>query len=100
MSVLVAHLKEAPDRLSTRATQPIPAGLDAIIMACLEKDPVKRPQTAHELSTMLAGLGIESQWTPERAALWWADYHGKTAPSAPTMDLSEAATRRLEVQGK
>jgi hypothetical protein len=99
MSVLVAHLKETPSSLSTRATQPIPAGLDAIIMACLEKDPARRPQTAHELSTMLAGLGIESQWTRERAERWWAEYHGATAPSAPSSEFSEAATRRLEVPG-
>ncbi|MFI5209260.1 MAG: serine/threonine-protein kinase [Gemmatimonadales bacterium] len=100
MSVLVAHLRETPPPLSTRATQPIPAGLDAIILACLEKDPAQRPQTAHELSTMLAELGIESQWTPERAARWWAENHGQAAPSAPSREFSEAATRKLEVPGK
>ena len=40
-------------------------------MACLEKDPHKRPQTASELIASLNAVPLPAPWTPYRAEHWW-----------------------------
>jgi len=41
------------------------------VLACLEKDPRDRPQTARELSTRLAAVDCADVWTQDRAQEWW-----------------------------
>jgi hypothetical protein len=49
---------------------PIPPELDEVILACLAKEAVDRPQSALELSRRLTDIrGIN--WSPEQAAEWW-----------------------------
>jgi serine/threonine-protein kinase len=95
MSVLLAHLKETPPPLSAAASQPIPEGLERIIQGCLEKDPAKRPATAHLLSRQLAELNLEPLWDEERAAAWWAEFRPQPRVSVPSREASEAPTQRL-----
>ncbi|HKV73137.1 MAG TPA: serine/threonine-protein kinase, partial [Gemmatimonadales bacterium] len=95
MSILVAHMRDDPSPLSSRAAQPIPAGLERVIMDCLEKDPARRPQTARELSARLAALDLERLWTPARAEAWWAGYQAGRAPKAPADDVTTAPTRKV-----
>lgn len=49
----------------------IPADLDALVLACLEKDPKQRPQTALELAERLSALTLTREWTNARAKVWW-----------------------------
>jgi hypothetical protein len=49
----------------------IPGSLEEIIMACLEKEPHKRPQDALELDQRLAEVKLDEHWTGERAEKWW-----------------------------
>ncbi|HUL68930.1 MAG TPA: serine/threonine-protein kinase [Gemmatimonadales bacterium] len=95
MSVLVAHMKETPPPLTPRSPQRIPKDLEQIIMDCLEKDPAKRPRTAEVLSQRLAFLGIETTWTRERAAEWWARFIPAPAASRVSREASEAPTERV-----
>ena len=69
--MLIMHAHQKPVSPSKRLGTPIHSGLEAVIMACLEKNPNRRPQTARELSETLNGLAFEKPWTEERAALWW-----------------------------
>jgi hypothetical protein len=46
-----------------------------VILQCLEKDPGRRPQSADQLSAMLARCCLEPDWTDERAHAWWEMYH-------------------------
>ncbi len=74
MGLLLQHAQTRPIPPSERTTQPIPAGLDDLVMACLAKDPADRPQSARELSLRLADVGGAATWTQDRARDWWATH--------------------------
>jgi serine/threonine-protein kinase len=72
MGLLVHHAQTPPAPLSSRTELPIPPALEDLVMACLEKDPANRPQSARELSCRLAELQGAYTWTQDRAREWWA----------------------------
>ncbi len=53
MQVAVAHVVEAPVPPSERGAPGVNPKLEALIMACLEKDPNKRPSSARHLAATL-----------------------------------------------
>jgi serine/threonine-protein kinase len=53
--VLLGHISIVPKPPSERASQPIPASLNAVVLRCLEKDPSKRYASAADLDAALAG---------------------------------------------
>ena len=65
---LLEHVNTLPVPPSQRTETAIPSELDRIIMACLDKDPSKRPQTASELIAThqrdTAGKPLESNIAP------------------------------------
>lgn len=69
--MLVMHAHQKPTTPSHRLGHDIHAGLEQIIMTCLEKNPDRRPQSARELGELLDALQFELPWSSERAALWW-----------------------------
>jgi serine/threonine-protein kinase len=69
--MLVMHAHQRPVSPSRRGGIRIQPELEAIVMACLEKNPNKRPQTASELVERLSALKFDEPWTEERARLWW-----------------------------
>jgi serine/threonine protein kinase len=79
LGMIVAHAKENPMPISERTQQPVPERLERIVMQCLAKRPEERPQTTLELSNMLKELGIESDWTPDRAIQWWNEHDSRKA---------------------
>jgi eukaryotic-like serine/threonine-protein kinase len=94
--MLVMHAHQKPVTPSVRVGRPIHSGLEAIVMACLEKNPDRRPQTARELNEGLAALTFDPPWTEERAALWWKHYQPlepeETPKPAPVSDTSGATS--------
>jgi serine/threonine-protein kinase len=64
------HLHTTPVPPSQRLGAPLPAGLEDVLLRCLEKDPGRRPRTARELGEALAAAGAGS-WTAEDARAWW-----------------------------
>jgi serine/threonine-protein kinase len=71
MGLLVDHARTPPEPPSARTSQPVPAALDALVLACLAKDPMSRPQSARELSRRLSEVAGADAWTQERAREWW-----------------------------
>ena len=63
MQVALAHALEVPIPPSQRVDLHIPADLERIVMACLEKDPERRPRTAVALLETLRALELK----PERS---------------------------------
>src|SRR5262249_55630973 len=52
MKMLLQHVNAAPIPPSQRTELTIPREIDELVLACLEKDPKKRPQNAEELLRM------------------------------------------------
>ncbi len=72
MAMVVMHANELPQPPSTRTDMPIDPNLERVILACLQKNPDSRPQTACALSDRLAeAQAAEGVWTNEHAAEWW-----------------------------
>ncbi|HKA86570.1 MAG TPA: CHASE domain-containing protein [Haliangiales bacterium] len=70
--VLHQHLDVTPERPSYWLGRPVPEALETLIMACLEKDPARRPQTAVELQRKLLELLDLPGWTDADAEVWWS----------------------------
>jgi hypothetical protein len=72
IEVCSQHLHQQPQPLGTRGVK-VPAALEAIVLACLEKDPDRRPQTAAELRHRLEECDVE-HWDSGQAARWWDEH--------------------------
>jgi hypothetical protein len=67
----LAHVHDQPVPPSERSEFHVPAALEAIILACLAKDPTARPASAAVLERRLAATVPEDAWTAGAAHAWW-----------------------------
>ena len=65
------HLQAGPSPPSHRTEMPISRELDALVLACLAKDPRHRPQDAAAVLEMLAHCRSSEPWDSEVARNWW-----------------------------
>ena len=65
------HVTQVPDAPSTRLGRPVSSALEDAIMACLEKNGAKRPQTARDLALMIAKAPTAHGWSIDEADGWW-----------------------------
>ena len=71
MKMLMQHINTPPIPPSQRTELPIPRELDELVLACLEKDPNRRPQNAGELFRMAYNCRACEGWSAETAEGWW-----------------------------
>jgi serine/threonine-protein kinase len=71
MRMLMHHLNTPPVPPSQRTELPIPRELDELVLACLQKDPNKRPQNAGELFRMAYNCRACEGWDASAAEAWW-----------------------------
>jgi len=71
MKMMLQHVQAQPIPPSQRSELPIPRELDDIVMACLQKDPDRRPQNAEELFHIAARCNACEGWTQGAARTWW-----------------------------
>jgi eukaryotic-like serine/threonine-protein kinase len=81
-ALMLKHVHEAPVPPSQRTELPLPPALDAIVMACLAKDPAGRPATARELASQLAALPLAQGWDESRRRQWWERHLPESADQA------------------
>jgi serine/threonine-protein kinase len=74
---------------SERVGRHVPPDLEALVLACLAKDPDDRPASAEWLAERLAECQAAGGWTPARAKEWW-EQNFNTAAAAPLR--ADAAT--------
>lgn len=82
VATIFAHVHTPPRPPSAFSELPISPELDAVILACLSKDPGGRPQTAEDLALELGRIALPQPWTRERAATWWQTHMPVTAGEA------------------
>jgi eukaryotic-like serine/threonine-protein kinase len=71
MKMMMQHVHATPVPPSQRSELPIPRELDDLVLACLEKDPNRRPQNAEELFRMAQGCRVCEGWDFGSAKRWW-----------------------------
>jgi len=97
VEVCSQHIHQKPEPLSARGVV-ISAELEAVVLACLEKDPDHRPQSAGELRRQLEACVVEP-WDSAGAGAWWREHKaelcGDAAPvlGEPRTIAVEGATR-------
>jgi serine/threonine-protein kinase len=70
LEVAAQHLHQAPIPPSERVDQAIPKSLEELLLRCLAKNPLDRPQSATELISELAACNVPA-WSPTESAAWW-----------------------------
>jgi serine/threonine-protein kinase len=96
------HLHSLPEPPSARLQGPVPAGLERLILACLEKEPARRPGSAAELRDALGTLDDVGRWSEKEAREWWERWHqGRgeqphDVAARPSHTLEVALGRRSE----
>jgi serine/threonine-protein kinase len=74
MTVMIHHARTAPVPPSKIAGHAVPADLEEIVLACLDKAPENRPPSAVELWRRLGDIALTAPWSSERAELWWREH--------------------------
>jgi serine/threonine-protein kinase len=92
MEVCGHHLHTKPEPPSARLGRAIPPDLESLLLDCLEKDPLRRPQTAAKLQQRVRECRAYGAWDAERARLWWQDHGAKLRKDLTTLPtLSQVA---------
>jgi serine/threonine protein kinase len=100
MKMLLQHVQAEPIPPSQRTELPIPQELDDLVLACLQKDPDKRPQNAEVLLDMAVGCKTGDCWNQDLAKGWWTKHLPEfTAPlSLGDYGTVEAPNRAVVLQ--
>jgi DNA-binding NtrC family response regulator len=88
MSVMIHHARTVPQPPSKVSGIQLPAGLEDLVLSCLEKAPDKRPSSAVELWHRLGDVPLTPPWTPERAEGWWREHLPNSAQPSHGGDSS------------
>jgi eukaryotic-like serine/threonine-protein kinase len=94
VEVCSQHLHQQPLPLSARGVK-LPPELSLIVLACLHKDPDRRPQSAAELRQQLEACPVAA-WDSQRALAWWSERRPKLTGGAAE---SSVETRTIAVAG-
>jgi serine/threonine protein kinase len=102
MKLLMQHVSAAPLPPSRRAAG-IPPALDRLVMACLHKDPDRRPSRVEDILEMLPSSELTGEWTPAMARAWWESKLPQLSRPASSFNQSRASAseyRADDVSGR
>jgi serine/threonine-protein kinase len=92
------HLLESPIPPSERLGKPLPADLEALVLACLAKDRNERPASAALLRASLLACAEATQRDPLLARDWWRVHRAAHANGAnPRQASSRPVTMAIDL---
>lgn len=94
VEICAQHLHQEPRSLSGRGLV-VPPDLEAIVLACLHKDPDHRPQSAVELRQRVEACGVQP-WDTQRARSWWRERKSAVGSAA---EQATSEPRTIAVAG-
>jgi serine/threonine protein kinase len=94
MELCQLHLNAVPQSLSERLGQPISPELEAALLACLDKNRARRPQTARDLSQMLSRVPTAGSWSVDEAEAWWGRHERAQAGQASATSATAGPAAR------
>jgi serine/threonine-protein kinase len=78
LEMLMKHARDEPDAPSTRTELEVPPAIDAIVLACLSKEPAARPVSMDDLAARLQRFPADGGWTAQEAKRWWEQHRPRT----------------------
>jgi serine/threonine-protein kinase len=108
VEICVHHASTPPTPPSQRTSNPIPADLEGLIMACLAKSPAERPVSARALRLALTRLPAYQEWDEGAATQWWRDFEARrvaggsgelATPLTITVDIAARTAEADTVDG-
>ena len=78
------HLTAVPVTPSQRLGRPVTPEVEAALLACLEKNPARRPQTARELTARLLRAATAGEWSLDEGEAWWGRHERARANGGAT----------------
>ena len=93
MQALIDHVHTAPTAPSRFALTAVPRAVDELVLACLQKDPDKRPQDANAILQEIKWGHLDRNWTSAKAQAWWQEHLPELAKPLPTTDSGVAVDR-------
>jgi serine/threonine-protein kinase len=99
MKMLLQHVQAQPVPPSQRTELPIPTEVDELVLACLEKDPDKRPQNAEVLLGLACGCRTAECWSNDLARTWWEKHLPEFTGPLSLGDIRPSGTERMVVPG-
>jgi serine/threonine protein kinase len=86
IEIMLAHANNTPIPPSQITELPVPPEFERLVLACLEKDPARRPPSADALAEGLRLAATGHPWTARQSQEWW-DLH---RPRGETGDADSA----------
>jgi serine/threonine protein kinase len=92
------HINDTPKTPSQRTGKQFDPSLEALVMQCLAKNPIDRPQTAVELSSQLSRCANATLWTKEQRTAWWILHRKSAAAESPAVKpVSSTRERTVKI---
>jgi serine/threonine-protein kinase len=93
------HLHTPAPPPAERLGVPVSPELSELFLACLEKDPGRRPASARELIARLDRCEVEP-WTEEAARSWWREHPPSQVRRSAALPTSSVATLSVVLKSR
>jgi len=74
VEICVQHVSSPPVPPSVALGRKLPSVIEELTLACLAKEPTKRPKSAAEVESLLSQPDLDEPWTQAHARKWWSEH--------------------------